>query len=629
MKELVPDEDPSKGLGDFFDFLWGEETGYVYLPNKNLKTDDWQKVMFEWPANRSEIIKYTLAGSARGHDVYVSPALFSERRPVKDNVKGTYFCWVDFDGNAPEAWPSTTPSEAQEPGLEALNRLEAAAPTPTLRISSSQKGHEHVYWKFKDFQTDSEYIEKINRSLAYLYKADTGGWDINQVLRPPYTTNFKRDKPVTITASTENEYDQTYFASFKRDDRIASENIEVKDVPSIESVIAKYPWDDKNFELFMRPEVEEGKRSSALMALGYFGAESGMQDNEIYAILLNADDRWGKFKNRRDRTRRLLDIVGNARKKYPVGANTAESALRGLLGSEENVEEAPKLVYGFDEFNKLEIEIEWIIEGLLERAGMALIASAPGVGKTQVSLQFALCCALGQPFLKWDVSKPLKILWFSLEMNAPALQYFTQKMGRAFSQDELYTLDKNLKIIPMGEVLPLDHPEGQKFLEALIEEFEPDGIVLDSMGKITNESLSDEKKAKELNAYYAKIRKKYDTFLWFIHHNRKANGDNKKPKELSDIYGNQYLSADLTTALSLWKEEGATHIDLNTIKTRLGPEQPTLHIKRDDNLLFISSEEVADSIMDSPLVKEAEKAYEPPSIDDGENPSGLSADFGF
>ncbi len=629
MKELVPNDDSSEGLGDFFDFLWGTQDGYVYLPNKNLATDEWQKVMFEWPTNRDDIIKYALAGSAKGHDVYVAPAIFSDRRPVKENVKGSYFCWVDFDGNAPESWPSTVPDEAPSGGLEDLNRLEAVAPPPTLRINSSQSGHEHVYWKFEQFQTNVELIERINRALAYKYKADTGGWDINQVLRPPYTTNYKRDKPVTISASTEREYTDSNFEAFKRDKAIATESISIKDIPSVESVIAKYQWDEKNFALFMNPEVEEGKRSSALMALGYFGAEQGMKDAEIYALLLSADDRWGKFKNRQDREKRLYDIITNARKKYPVGANTAEFALRGLLGSDENVEEAPKLVYGFDEFNKLEITIEWIIEGLLERAGMALVASAPGVGKTQFSLQFALCCSLGRPFLKWEVYKPLKILWFSLEMNAPALQYFTQKMANAFSPDDLVQLNDNLKIIPMGEVLPLDHPEGKKFLEALIEEFKPDGIILDSMGKVTNESLSDEKKAKELNAYYAKIRKRYDTFLWFVHHNRKANGDNKKPKELSDIYGNQYISADLTVALSLWKDDDG-NIELNTIKTRLGPEQPTLHVKRDENLLFQSSEVIADSIMDSPVVKEAMERHERNNNGDDPDVSGLpKADFGF
>ena len=635
MKELVPDDDPAKGLGDFFDFLWGQQNGYVYLPNKNrdLPKEDpesWQKAMFEWPKNRSDVIKYTLAVNAKGHDVYVAPAIFSERSPKKENVKGSYFCWVDFDGNAPEAWPSTVAEYGPPAAPDALNALEGAAPSPTLRISSSQSGHEHVYWRFDSFQTDTTKVENISRGLAYKYKGDTGGWDIGQVLRPPYTDNHKTPvgKPVKIVASTEHEYGLERFSSFAQTRQVVPNSIELGEIPTAEEVIALYPWDKHNFELFMKTQVEEGKRSSALMALGFFGAESGMKNEEIYAILDSADKRWGKFTGRPNRDFYLLDIIGKARKKYPVGAHTAETALRGLLGSNEDITDDPKYVFGFDDFNKLEINVDWIIEGLLERAGMVLVASAPGIGKTQFSLQFALCCALGEPFIKWKITKPMRILWFSLEMNAPALQYFTLKMAGAYDEDQTGILNENLKIIPMGEVLPLDHPEGQKFLEALIEEYKPDGIILDSMGKVTNESLADEKKAKELNAYYAKIRKRHDVFMWFVHHNRKANGDNKKPKELSDIYGNQYLSADLTSALSLWREPGNTEIDLNVIKTRLGPEQPTIVIKRNEYLLFTAEQVIADSILDSPLASGERK--------DGENENsnprdkgqgGVSADF--
>lgn len=619
MNELVPDQDPAKGLGDFFDFLWEKQDGYVYLPNKNRDTDEWQKAMFAWPDNRSDVVQYTLACNAKGRDVYVAPAIFKERSPLQENVKGSFFCWVDFDGNAPAEWAaSPVPVEGPSSPADALLALEAPAPQPTLRITSSNDGHEHVYWKFNEFQTNVDTIETINRGLAYKLKADTGCWNIGRVLRPPYTTNFKRKKPVVITASTEHEYAPERFSNFSQTRQVVANNIELGEIPTAEEVIALYTWDKRNFDLFMKPQIEEGKRSSALMALGFFGAETGMKDEEIYAILDNADQRWGKFTGRPNRDFYLLDIIGKARKKYPVGANTAETALRGLLGSDEDITEDPKYVFGFNEFNNLEIHVEWIIDGLLERAGMALVASAPGVGKTQFSLQFAMACSLGEKFLKWDITRPLKILWFSLEMNAPALQYFTIKMAGAFTPAQIALLDQNLKIVPLGEVLPLDHPEGQKFLEALIEEYQPDGIILDSMGKVTNESLSDEKKAKELNAYYAKIRKRHDLFLWFIHHNRKANGDNKKPKELADIYGNQYISADLTTALSLWKDDkNAGVIDLNVIKSRLGPEGDTVHIKRNEYLLFSSAEAVADSILDSPLVKEAINGDQTSSNDDG------------
>ena len=603
-KELVPDDDPSRGLGDFYDFLWGEQDGYVYLPNKDRTTDEWQKIMFSWPQDRARVITYTLATAAQGKDVYAAPAIFKEKRPVKDNVKGVYTLWVDFDGNAPASWPENTLTDAQEGATSGSGALKPSAPPPTLQINSSRPGHEHVYWRLSEFTTDPVFIENTNRALAYKYEADTSGWDLGQVLRPPYTTNYKHDLPVTVSYSTEHEYSRQAFAGFQKVKQLVSDAIKLKEIPEVTKVIAKYQWDDSNFALFMKPEVEEGKRSSALMALGYFGAETGMADEEIYALLINADDRWGKFKNRNDREKRLLDIINRARQKHPVGVNSEEGLLRGLLASAEDVETSANYVFGFAEFNKLDIKLEWVIEGLIERKGMGIVVSAPGVGKTQWSLGMAMSCALGENFLIWPVHKKMKILWFSLEMNGPALQYFTKIMATHYSPAEMETLDRNLKIVPMGETLPLDRPEGRQFLETLIEEYQPDGIIIDSMGKVTNKSLNDEEMAKKLANYYAMIRNKYDMFVYFVHHNRKANGDNKKPKDLADVYGNQYITADVSSAISLWKED-AGEVEVNVIKSRLAREVEPFNVLRTDALRFVLKSEMEGNMFeDSALAKE-------------------------
>lgn len=574
MSELEPSDNPTEGLENFYDYLWGSNEGWVYLPTKNPKTDEWSKVMFEWPKHRSHIVKHTLAKSAEGSEVYVAPVLFKEARPIKDNVKGSSFLWVDFDGNAPTEWPSETVITPED------------APEPSVRVLSSRDGHEHCYWKLDEFTTDIQFIENINRALAYKLKADTSGWDAGQVLRPPHTTNYKHDLPVKVIATREKEFSQADFKGFKQVKQLVSENIEISEIPDITRVIAKHEWDDHHFDLFMKPSIEEGKRSSALMSLGYFGAEMGMKDEEIYSILINADDRWGKFKNRSDRKKRLLDIINKARQKHPVGVKSEEGLLRGLLGDAADIKEQPQYVYGFDEFNKTEVHIEWVVEGLLEQSGMAVIVSAPGVGKTQLSLQFAICCALGIPFLRWPIKQKKKILWFSLEMNHAALKWFTTQIAQGHTSAEIQELDRNLKIVPLGEVLPLDHPEGRNFLEALIEEYKPDGIILDSMGKVTNSSLSDEEKIKSLNAYYGRIRNKYGAFLLFIHHNRKATDNNKKPKELGDVYGNQYIAAETSAAINLWKEPDGS-IEISTIKLRLAPEVRPFKIIRTDNLKFI------------------------------------------
>lgn len=616
MAQLEPSVDAVEGLGKFYDYLWEHNEGWVYLPTKDPETESWKKTLFEWPKHRGQIVKYTLEKSAEGKEVYVAPAMFNAPSPTKDNVKGSNVLWVEFDGNAPVEW-GPQDSEAAD-GLP-------VAPEPSLRVCSSREGHEHCYWKLAEFDKDIEWVENVNRSLAYNLKADTSGWDANQVLRPPFTINYKHDLPVHIAAARAVGFSKSDFKDFKNVKQIVTESIEINDIPPISKVIAKYPWDDHHSDLFFKGIIEEGKRSSALMALGYFGAESGMSDEEIYSVLMNADDRWGKFKNRNDRQKRLLDIINRARQKYPVGLNTAEGMFRGLLADDTDVQIAPKQIWGFDEFNKAEVKVEWVMEGLLEQNGMIVVVSGPGVGKTQLSLQFAISCVLGRDFLKWKPTRKQRILFLSLEMGHAALKHFTSDMAQRYSETDLEELDRHLKIAPIGEPLPLDNELGRTWLDAIIEEYKPDGIIIDSMGKVSNSSLTDEEKIKTLNAFYARLKKKYGVFIFFIHHNRKATDNNKKPTTLDDVYGNQYIAAETSTALNLWRTKDMRGsepvIEITELKNRLSRMGKPFNVVRGEHLFF----EMTDPLIDPD--KLAESIDSGPSNAQPESDTGTRPEF--
>ena len=81
-------------------------------------------------------------------------------------------------------------------------------------------------------------------------------------------------------------------------------------------------------------------------------------------------------------------------------------------------------------------------------------------------------------------------------MNPAALQWFTSKMTGAFTEAQMQELDRNLMMVPMGETLSLDNADGQRFFEALLDEFKPEVLIIDSMGKVTMGSLSEETKNK-------------------------------------------------------------------------------------------------------------------------------------
>lgn len=164
-------------LGEFFDYLWHDTQGYCYLPIS--KDDHWKAVFYAWPRQRAAVIRHVLKNNAVGVNVFHSPALYKAARPAKENVLGSWTLWVDFDGNAPKEWKGPVPE-------------------PTLKIQSSIEGHQHCYWQLDEFLTDVSMLEDRNRAISYTLKADSSGWDADQILRPPTTTNYKRDKLVSI-----------------------------------------------------------------------------------------------------------------------------------------------------------------------------------------------------------------------------------------------------------------------------------------------------------------------------------------------------------------------------------------------------------------------------------------------
>jgi hypothetical protein len=607
-------ESPTEGLSDFFDSIWQDTEGFAYLPTINRETGKWKKVFFKWPEHKSLVVQHVLAASAQGLDAYYSPALYKDHsNPTKDNVLGTWVLWTEFDGAAPETWNGHRADGPAEPSNAGDGRTEAVAamPAPSIRVQSSLDGHEHVYWRLYEFATDIQWLENKNRAITYEYGADSSGWDATQILRPPYTTNFKRDLPVTVRESNDSVYKFDEFEFLRPPAQLVKESIDTENLPALDRVIAKYTWEDSFYDLFIADSPTD--RSGGLMKLGYFGAEKGMTDSEIYAVLLNADNRWKKYIHRQDRKQRLTDIINRARQRHPRALESYTFA--GLRGEAEKVEQGMPLIYGFNSFLESEIKVEWAIQDLIEKGGQGMVASMPGVGKTQWSLQLAICCALGIKFLKWDTLKPQKIVFFSLEMSHVALKFFIDDISKGYTDEQRLLLEENLKIIPLGEVIHLDRPEGMAFVQSMLDDINPDGIIIDSIGKTTMDELN-EKVARLLNVQFRALRMRYDCFMWFIHHNRKASDNNKKPRALSDVYGNMYLTADMTSVIVLYTDFSTDdEIEVIPVKSRLSKLIAPFTVHRNEHLKF----QMRVSAADKKIVENLSGPSEERSIERPEN----------
>lgn len=193
--------------------------------------------------------------------------------------------------------------------------------------------------------------------------------------------------------------------------------------------------------------------------------------------------------------------------------------------------------------------------------------------------------ALGRSYLGLTIERPYRMIFVSCEMGHAALKWFLAIMSKELTEEELALLEQNLVVVPLGEPWYLDNAKGQESFEELLQAVRPDGFIFDSVGSATTGELSTESTVKTIMDFNDRIRNKYGVFSWYIHHNRKATSDNKKPNKLSDVYGNQYLVNRATSVYCLWPH--GNQIEVLPLKKRLAAlEEPWVVVRTPDNLDF-------------------------------------------
>lgn len=585
------------GLLEFFDTLWGETEGYVYLPVK--EGQKVRKFFLHWPEKREAVARHVLKWAAvDGVEVFYSPALYKSMSAKNENVLGSHVAWVDFDGSYPKTWP------------------EDIAPKPSIEVQSSSDLNRHCYWVLDEFQGPKQ-VEKINRALAYALSADTSGWDANQFLRPPYSVHRKHKKPIAVKVVADRSEIAPYsvgdFEHIPSPAEAIRESVNLDELPSIEDVRALATWDEDLVDLFDTTGEDARKagwdRSGGLARIAYKGAELSWDDRQIMAALLDADDRWGKYKGRNTRIKILEELINRARAKIGYDVVSDKSLLSKLLKdsprTEDEEEEIPDFL-SVGQINAIPGRDDWTIKGLLTKNGIGLCTGRPGTGKTQAMLQAAADLACGrQEFLGYELSgEPKKVLFLSLEMSVFQLQHFTTHLASNYPDPEL---NKNLVIYGKGEPVYFNQKEGQNLVNSWLDDYKPDVVIVDSLSQATTDLSSDDEMSK-LFAFLKALRRHHSFGMIFVHHHRKKANDAQSRKQSntqSDIYGSYQIAATIDFAIDLEdRNDDNGYLDMQLLKARYVPTGDPVKVTRSGTLHFSLAEidltNLAKQSMDSP-----------------------------
>ena len=383
-----------------------------------------------------------------------------------------------------------------------------------------------------------------------------------------------------------NLYSLDDFAAIPKPEQYVSSAIAFGDLPTMEETKKLAKWDTDLLGIFDDdPTKKKFDRSMAMTHFAYSAAENGWSDEQMLVALRDIDDRWKKYVNRTDRDSRfLIPMIDRARKK--VGYDVPDIDIKNLLSGKSAKNMADRIkVYGADEFAQADFHVEWLLENLLPENGLGLITGYPGVGKTQLAIQIGCHLALGRDsMLRWpNRSGKNKVLFLSLEMGPNGLHMIWNKIMDGYSDDRML-LDRNFKVYPIGEPVPLDSEAGQRFVNDLMDEWKPDILILDSLQKIISKEATDESSAKSLMHFLSTLKARYGCSILLVHHNRKRPNDaNKHVVSQSDVFGSVFIAAEVDMILNLDKKEKGT-VDVRLLKNRYGPDDTHFVASRDEYL---------------------------------------------
>jgi hypothetical protein len=181
------------------------------------------------------------------------------------------------------------------------------------------------------------------------------------------------------------------------------------------------------------------------------------------------------------------------------------------------------------------------------------------------------------------------------------LKIFLAAMRNGLTDAERLLLEQNFIVVPHGEPLALNKPEGQEILLGLIDHYSLQGIGIDTLGSALNGNISSDEVVQPFTEFVDKTRKKNDLFVWSNHHMRKSK-DGISTQD--DVYGNQYLLNRSTSTYALLKSKDK--IRVRNFKNRLAARERDFFIRRDENLYFHKDTESIDQMIENQLLDNGE-----------------------
>lgn len=165
------------------------------------------------------------------------------------------------------------------------------------------------------------------------------------------------------------------------------------------------------------------------------------------------------------------------------------------------------------------LEIDWLVDGLIQKGANGFIVSSPKEGKSWIATDLALALCLGQKWLGFTVPNPLKVAFISRE-DAPGLTKWRMRRllaGRdateAQVEDRIYVNSKD-----QSPVFKLDVPEQLAEMMAALKILKPDIAILDVLNILHSADENDNTEMRKVLDCANLISTEVQCSICVLHH---------------------------------------------------------------------------------------------------------------
>lgn len=261
----------------FFQFVFGDNEGYVCIATqKPSDRASFKQSFFEWPGQTGHLTEF-VDRESKNKNIWFGVNLLTAPERTKQFCSSHNIVWADLDSCNPD-------------------KIE---PKPQCVIQSSPERWQAI-WRL-DETIDPYLAEQYSKKIAYKYKeegADPSGWDLTQLLRVPFTLNFKYANAPKIILNEANPvlcpaeiFEALAVEIPTSDDPLEIEMPDVDSLPDSIGIIYKFqnPLRGTAFnELYDSEPPDDADWSKLLWRLVNICIEAGMSQEETFAVCKDA-----------------------------------------------------------------------------------------------------------------------------------------------------------------------------------------------------------------------------------------------------------------------------------------------------------------------------------------------------